>query len=371
MSGARADRRPSRLRYPSVKSYHSIRTAHLERALAAPASFVCRTFRYDLDQELSGRVDVHQVGTVRRLWLLATSDIATAEVNEPLMRHALPFTASSIVALRLNGAARRRRIAIGTYAIENLDPFRDADTGRWRRRVRRRAEWWLARRVTRQIDRLAFGTADAHRLYDAVLGGQLRHVRTTDIPALPAPCDCPETPRQHNRLLFVGALDDRKGIRQLMQAWPEIACREPSATFVIVGKGPLENEVREFADVDPSVSFLCDPPRDEVHRALRAASVLALLSQEAKGWREQVGLPIVEGLAHGCRIVTTDQTGLASWLVDHGHDVVGPDSPPTTVAAAVNEAFRRPTGAAVLAQLPATDGRLAADTWLRSGLDHD
>lgn len=353
------------LRYPSVKAYHSIRTAHLERALAAPASFLCHTFRYDLDHELSDRVDVHQVSTARRLWLLATSDIATAEVNEPLMRHALPFTVGSVAAIRLNAALRRRKIVIGSYAIENLDPFGDIDAGRWRRRLRRRAERRLARWVTGHLDRLVFGTADAHQLYRSLLDDQLHRIDTVEIPALPAPCSCPDAERRPAQLLFVGALDERKGIRPLMQAWPQIKRLEPASKFVIVGKGTLEAEVRRFADGEPDVTFHCDPPRDEVHHAFREASVLALLSQKMPGWREQVGLPIVEGLAHGCRVLTTDQTGLASWLESHEHEVIATAAGPEVIASAVIRGFSHPTGDPVLDPLPSIDGRLAADAWLR------
>jgi glycosyltransferase involved in cell wall biosynthesis len=95
-----------------------------------------------------------------------------------------------------------------------------------------------------------------------------------------------------------------------------------------------------------------------------------LASQPTAGWREQVGLPIVEGLAHGCRVVTTDQTGLAGWLREHadrGHRVVPAGGSGADLAAAVLAALTTPTGdgpGSVLADLPVRDGRLAADDWL-------
>ena len=90
-----------------------------------------------------------------------------------------------------------------------------------------------------------------------------------------------------------------------------------------------------------------------------------LLSQPTPTWREQVGLPVVEGLAHGCTVVTTTETGLAGWLAAHGHEVLPPGAPDGEVAAAVDRALgrRRPAGD-VLADLPAADGRLAADRWM-------
>jgi len=65
-------------------------------------------------------------------------------------------------------------------------------------------------------------------------------------------------------------------------------------------------------------------------------------------------------------VVTTDETGLATWLSDHGHHVVRGAAGADEVGDAVRRALakdRPPTS--VLADLPPVDGRLAADTWLR------
>ena len=85
-------------------------------------------------------------------------------------------------------------------------------------------------------------------------------------------------------------------------------------------------------------------------------------------WREQVGLPITEGLAHGCVIVTTNETGIATWLRENGHQVieereVGRELASAIVAAAQSEL----TADDVRRQLPDVDGRVAARRWLYSG----
>jgi glycosyltransferase involved in cell wall biosynthesis len=82
---------------------------------------------------------------------------------------------------------------------------------------------------------------------------------------------------------------------------------------LVIGAGRLLPEVRAWADGRDDVDLEIDPPRARVHEAMRESSVLVLLSQPHGHWREQVGLPIVEGLAHGCEVVTTSETGLASW----------------------------------------------------------
>ena len=124
----------------------------------------------------------------------------------------------------------------------------------------------------------------------------------------------------------------------------------------------------DFANRYTEVELVVDPPRVEIHRALRQASLVVLLSQRGARWREQVGLPIVEALAHGCQVLTTDETGLAQWLTDHGHQVVDGSSDSFAVAQAMVEGIGSGRErASVLADLPSVDGRSSADAWLHAG----
>ena len=93
--------------------------------------------------------------------------------------------------------------------------------------------------------------------------------------------------------------------------------------------------------------------------------MVVLLSQRRPRWREQVGLPIVEALAHGCNVLTTRETGLAEWLADHGHRVLPNGSDVSAISRALVEVLLgQRDSTQVLAALPAVDGRLTADTWL-------
>jgi glycosyltransferase involved in cell wall biosynthesis len=252
-----------------------------------------------------------------------------------------------------------------SYAIENRDPFSGPPPRRLRGRLRRRVEQALSRFVAARVDRLAFGTGAAQELYHSVFGPRLRG-RTALVPAVPAPCPCPAAPdRDRHQLLFLGAFHERKGLRTLLRAWPDVRAGCPAARLALVGKGPLEPLAADLSARDGAVSLLVDPPRREVHRALRRAAVVVLLSQPMPNWREQVGLPLVEALAHGCAVVTTSESGLAAWLSEHGHTVLAPSTPPDEIATAIVRALAgRREETSVLADLPAVDGRLAADAWM-------
>lgn len=356
---------PASLRSDRVRLYDSVRSAHLERAHElSPAAIIYNTRRYDFDESLTDGLELIQASPVRAARLIARSSVTAVEINEPLMLSSLPATVLTLAALRL----RRARPSVVTYAIENADPFANASTAKARTRVRRALERRAARWVWRRVDRVAYGTEAAQRLYAQRLGPA--RAASALIHALPSPCDRNDEPdRRPDTALFVGSFAERKGIRVLLDAWPQIRATDSTATLTLIGQGPLTDVVQAFAAADSSVTVIIDPPRTTIHEALATAQTLVLPSQPTRTWREQVGLPIVEGLAHGCTIVTTDQTGLATWLVEHGHHVVSRADDAAELAAAIASSLRaRRPAADVLAALPDRDGRLAADDWMFSDL---
>lgn len=350
-----------RTRHPRVRLYETVRTAHLERAhTLVPASIVYGHRRYDFDEAVASGLDLVQadlLGTARVLW---RSPVRALEVNEPLMSSGLRRAAVAVAVARLRHPGAR----IVTYAIENNSPA--PARGGARAALANVLERTLRTLVWRNVDRVAFGTEAARDLYARVLPRPGSRLRAALIPAVPEPCGCgPVAAKDANQVLFLGAFVPRKGFPLLLRAWPLVVAERPGARLLLVGKGELTDAARERAAVDPTVSVDIDPPRDRVHAHLRDAGVLVLPSQPAPGWREQVGLPLVEGLAHGATVVTTSETGLASWLGAHGHHVLDTPGTPEDLAAALVRALdeRRP-GASVLADLPGEDGRLAADRWL-------
>lgn len=349
-----------------VRVYRSLRSAHLERAQAmAPASILYTRRRDDFDESLTNGLDILQGNVLRLFGTLVRSGPELVEINEPLMRDGLAHGLAAVLAARLSGLLRGRLVRIVAYAIENRDPFVLPADARLRTRLHTALDRRLAVVLAGRVDRIVFGTAGAAGIYRELLCAALVRSEMTTIPALPTACSCPLGTRDPATVVFVGALEKRKGFPALAAAWPHVRQREPSARLTVIGKGPLEGAARELAGRYEGVELLVDPPRAVIHRELRRSAVLVLLSRRTEHWREQVGLPIVEGLAHGCAVVTTDETGLASWLSAHGHVTVDPDAEPDLIARRIVGVLRscRPARS-VLADLPSADGRLEADEWM-------
>ncbi|PZR54257.1 glycosyl transferase family 1 [Xylanimonas oleitrophica] len=353
-----------------LQVYRDLRTAHLERALSLPpADLLYLRTRYDFDPTLAARVPHARVGLAGAVAHVLRHGYASVEVNEPAALESARLAGLVVVAVRLRDALTGRRTAVVTYAIGNVDPRTVPAPHGWWPRLGRRLDLALARWAWRRCDRVVLGTDAAGELYPAAFGPPGRRAHTRTVLALPSPCTCPGGRAKAERsLLFVGDLSPRKGFDHVLAAWPVVRERHDDARLVVVGRGELTGRAAALAAADDRVTFLPDPARDVVHRELDRACVLVLPSQRHGAWREQVGLPVVEGLAHGCTVVTTDETGLAAWLSAHGHRVVPAARTASDLPGALVGALAVPLRpGVVLGALPAHDARLAAGRWLRDG----
>lgn len=359
---------------PVIRVYGSLRTAHLERfQRMVPAVVLYTGTRRDFDPRLADPDNPPRASSRRAvLRQLFGGRHRVVELNEPTMVDRWGFLLLQVAAVRLRGRLLRRPAEIVAYCIGRADPALEV-----------RERWGLPRPVGRLLaravmtllvlgtDRLAFGTDASLDLYRELVGRRLVDRRARLFEAVPCRCPCVPADGRHrqpgDRALFVGSFVERKGVAELMAAWDEIRHRRPEATLTILGSGPLEEQVRSWASARPEVAVRIDPPRDDIHGELRRRGVLILLSRPWGPWREQIGLPILEGLAHGCEVVATSETGLARWLRSHGHAVVAPDAAPGVVSDAVLAAFDRLAQRdGSLADLPQEDQRVAADRWMTS-----
>lgn len=371
MSAHGPKRHPDEIRI--VRFFPEIRSAHLERdATMAPGRYVFTATRTDLDPGLM--TEPGRWTRVRRSGLFLTGfrlDADVVEIPEPLWLRVVPQSVALLLGLKLANRLRRRRTIVVSYAIENATLDRRPD----RLRFLPQALWGaIATRTAaltlNQVDRLVFGSDSARSAYSEVAAEQsaravVAHAEV--VLGLPSACPCPESGSgRTGQVLFLGALEPRKGLNLLLECWSSVRRSHPNARLQVIGRGPLEGMVRMAAAADPSIRYEPVEARGSVHRALRGCSVVVLASQPQGRWREQIGLPICEAVAHGCTVVTTSETGLAKWLDAAGHRVLAVPTAPGDLAAAVVNALDDPaTDSRPL--LPSVDGRCQADSVLVLG----
>lgn len=351
---------------PSIRVVPELRAVHVERhRLGSPADLLYLGENYDLAGTALAP-GIHKVSLAGALRRFASTTATTLEVPEPLWMRFWPKHVLLAAGFKVAGVLRGRPHRVVTYAMENNDIETliggRAGAPRWLVRVAATVIGITARGT---IDRICFATEDARATYARLPG-----IRAVD-QAVSLELPCPAAHRvgaQPKTCVFVGVLEERKGVRQLMEAWSAVEKLEPDARLVLVGPGPLQQEVAAWAAASPRTRHVLGRlPHARAATILQAGSVLVAPSIPDGRWKEQVGLPVKEALAAGLTVVTTRQTGLADWLADHGHEVVdhGVDRFAARLAFAIARALRAPLDREqVRASLPARDGRLCADAWL-------
>lgn len=356
MPGSR--RRAARLQ--SLRIFPEIRSAHMtDLNDQAPRPTLFFSVYYEAaDRPLPQ--DWSHVSVLGAAWRIWRSRPQSLELYEPTWGLGVWILLALVYRLRMRTSEGQIVVyALANNPLENVAPGRLAPMRRASVPLRRAI---LGCVVGRLIDRLACGTPDAANFYAHVV--QPRGTVTT-IPALIAARDL-NVEKIEISACFVGEIGGRKGVPQLLRAWETLEEQIPGATITLVGNGPLNQVVIDWCRQRPRArSFLGQLTREDVLDELARASVLILPSQPWPGWREQVGDPIVEGLSVGSTVVATTETGLAPWLVEHGHFVVEPAGSVDGLAAALEMALLNPIDPdMVRGPLPPDNGRIAADRWL-------
>ncbi len=115
--------------------------------------------------------------------------------------------------------------------------------------------------------------------------------------------------------LFVGRFVPQKGLSDLIEAFRRVSARHPSAHLLLVGSGPLKEEIERAAAGLERVTFtgFLQP---EALPPLYALSDIFVLPSHAEPW----GVVVNEALACGLPVIASDQVGAARDLVHPGEN---------------------------------------------------
>lgn len=122
-------------------------------------------------------------------------------------------------------------------------------------------------------------------------------------------------PRGRKLIVFVGTLNESKGVRVLTEAFARIASRHADADLVYVGSGMLLEDIRTMAaasGLSHRVHLIGKRPFSEVPHILLACDVFCLPS-----FAEGLPKSVVEGMAAGLPVVATNVGGIPD-VMSHG-----------------------------------------------------
>lgn len=193
------------------------------------------------------------------------------------------------------------------------------------------------RRQSNKIDRfLALSNAQFEVLKGAGIGAERMHIKPNFNPAAGPP---PRGWSQRNGgAIFIGRLDEEKGVLSLLEAWKDMGSTAPKLD--IVGSGPLEQELRRRVSESPQLAARVhlhgQLPRSQTMELLRHARLLLMPSL----WCETFGLSVLEALACGVGVVTLAGAGPDD-MVKPGVNGIRLEQPPHQWAPSLLKLFER------------------------------
>jgi glycosyltransferase involved in cell wall biosynthesis len=157
---------------------------------------------------------------------------------------------------------------------------------------------------------------------------------------------------EHAPLIFAaGRLVRKKGFEYLIDAVPKLA-HGRAAVLALAGEGDLDAELRQRASqagVQHLVRFLGRVPQDRVAEYLASADVAVVPSvRDAAGNVDGLPNVVMEALASGTPLVTTQAGGIGAVVVHERTALVVPEGNADALASAIDRLLAQPPLAAAI-----------------------
>jgi len=125
-------------------------------------------------------------------------------------------------------------------------------------------------------------------------------------------------PGQALRFISVGRISAEKGVLQTLDAFEQVAARQPDVELVFIGDGPLKEALAEAVAKSPAadrIRLLGVAPPAAVAAELSAAHVFLQHSRCVNGWVEGFGVALTEAGASGLPLVASRLGGILDQVV--------------------------------------------------------
>ena len=145
---------------------------------------------------------------------------------------------------------------------------------------------------------------------------------------------------QSSNVVYAGRLDEAKGVRVLMAGWDRYLSQanEPGLSLVIVGGGPLWDEVAAWASARASVEMTGTVSADRCAALISRARAVLLPS----AWEETFGLVAVEAMAAGVPPVAAGHGSFTELITPGVDGVLFSPGDPAALALAITDVERNP-----------------------------
>jgi glycosyltransferase involved in cell wall biosynthesis len=143
-----------------------------------------------------------------------------------------------------------------------------------------------------------------------------------------------------NTVVYAGRLDEAKGLRLLMAGWDRYAdgSGHRGLRLVIVGAGPLEDEVAAWASARPEVSAVGQVEPQKCAELMSGARAVLMPS----AWEETFGLVAIEAMALGVTPIATDHGSFPELITGGVDGVLFRHDDPAALASVLTDVEEHP-----------------------------
>jgi colanic acid/amylovoran biosynthesis glycosyltransferase len=153
----------------------------------------------------------------------------------------------------------------------------------------------------------------------------------------------PDDPAADLYVMFAGRFVEKKGIPSLIEAVRRLEAEGRNLRLVLVGEGPMEEELRRAAAALRRVEFRGWMPNNELRGWMRGALALCVPSQRAADGDAE-GLPtvVIEAMAAGTPVIGSRHAGIGEAVEDEHTGFLIPEQDPEALAAALRRLSDEP-----------------------------
>jgi PEP-CTERM/exosortase A-associated glycosyltransferase len=141
---------------------------------------------------------------------------------------------------------------------------------------------------------------------------------------------------------FIGSFYDYEGIDDLIAAMPMLVAKRPNAQLLLVGGGPMEEELRAQAEASPTagrIRFVGRVPHDEVERYYSLIDILAYPRKAMRLTELVTPLKPLEAMAQGKLVAASNVGGHRELIEDGVTGTLFPPGDPDAIASSLAALF--------------------------------
>lgn len=141
-------------------------------------------------------------------------------------------------------------------------------------------------------------------------------------------------------ILFVGRLEEHKGIHYLLPAFKKVKEKIKNVKLVIIGDGSLNNEMKKHVKdngLENDVAFLGVIKNKDMPKYFRAVDLTIVPSITTKKFEEQVGMANIQSMACGVPVVSTYCGGIPEYVKHNETGILVPERDVDSLAGAITK----------------------------------